>query len=112
MKFQVSSKVTKFKPTKKFLLIAGASLLVLAVIVVSLAAYQVSKQNKAEAAKKAQEANTALITGLQKQVKTEQDKNKVLESQKAAACSNYKALSTARATRSLVIVPTAVGCPQ
>lgn len=110
MKFSVSSKVTKFKPTKKFLLITGASLLVLAVIVVSLAAYQVSKQNKAEAARKAQEANTALITGLQNQVKAEQDKNKVVSDDKNVMCTYVAGLEKAPATKGRLTRPTAAHC--
>lgn len=111
----VSSKTKRFPAIHKFvnkrnLLIATASLIVLVILSVGVALYQRSENIKAaqaiavrQDALKAEQARVAEVNGLKARIA-------VLESQKQAACSNYQALSTARATRSLVVVPNAVGC--
>jgi histone deacetylase complex regulatory component SIN3 len=107
----VSSKAKKIKlPSKRVLLLVVSGLFVLAVLSTSIALYQHSqnvKASQAAAARQdalaAQKATTDQINKLKAQVAT-------LTAQKQAACANYKNLATARATRSLVVIPTAVGC--
>lgn len=112
---EVSSRTKRFPKLHKFvnkrnLLIAASSLIVLAILSVGIALYQ--RQQNIEAARAAavrqdavrvEQARAAEINSLKARIAT-------LEAQKQAACSNYQALSTARATRSLVVVPNAVGC--
>lgn len=112
MKFSVSSKVTKFKPSKKTVFIVAGSVLILALLVVSVAAYQVSQKNEAEADKKAQADNTALITGLQKQVTDEQEKTKAVSDDKTVLCTYLAGLEKAPATKGRLTRPTLAHCPQ
>lgn len=108
----VSSKTKRFPAIHKFVnkrnvLIFGASLIVLVILSVGIALYQ-NHQNveaaRAYAARqdaiKAEQVRITEINGLKARIAT-------LESQKGSLCSNYQALSTARATRSYVVLPTA-----
>ena len=111
----VSSKTKRFPKLHKFvnkrnLIIVQGGIVVLVILTVGVALYQRNENIQAAQAAairqdaiKAEQVRAAELTALKARIAT-------LEAQKQAACSNYQALSTARATRSLVVVPNAVGC--
>lgn len=98
------------KINTKVLLIVGA-LLVIAALFSFAVVKQVQAERQAnivagqEAAKRSEidRAKDVRIKALEQQVAA-------LQVDKMAACTNYKALAGAKATKSLVVIPTAVHC--
>lgn len=101
----------KFRISTKALLISLAVLLVVVVFAYGAVREQqysiVTKQQKAAEVA----AQQAKVDNLNKQIASLQAQNKTLAADKAASCTYLTSLTLAKATKSLVIVPTATNCP-
>lgn len=104
-------KLPSIKLSKGKLVAGAVTLAALVSLIIGIGSYQRGQQVEAE---KAAAAKVVLQKEREAQAasdKAKDEKIKALEADKAAACKNYKELTTARATRTLVVTPLAVHCP-